>query len=812
MGMESQIGLALVEENNLFFMFKNKYGKLILFLIFCLFIPFLFVNAAEDALSPLLNPIKIIISEQSHKVFVLNFSNDGVIIFDEEGKIISNISTGGKMSTNMLMDNDGNLYVLNQESNNITVFPSIGSKDNFDQGIINKILEDRYFIDLGFLPNNFAADFGLNKIYAINTYRGIFAAIDIKNGEITKKEWGHNLNTLSVSPKNHKIYLTNYEEGLVYIIDEFTNNIITNIFIGTAPFRLEIGDNNQVFVTNQSDDLIYVIDGEKDKLTTSIKGGGVGPSTIAINNTTKKAYIGNAFDDSISVIDVISHKLVKNISLPNGTYSTFLSVDEDNNLIFSSNQNSNSVSIIDGQNDDILSTLNVGLGPQKPVIDYSSGKIYIANFLSSNITIISWDNSGKLQTKIIPSAKNTQSTGDDFNFPHELAFNEEKNELYALNNGGNLLIIDGKNYKIKKNITIGKNLSDMIFIPELNKIFVSAENDNKVISYNLSDNSQKSISVGTMPFILLYNSGGQKLYVLNYDSSNVSVIDANKEENISNIDLEERCGQMALNTKTNKLYLGSAVKKEILIINTNTDKILKIINTEWIPKVIFYDKVSNKILALDSASQKMVLIDGESDDITGTFKFDTPPTTFYSDEKRNVVYFGFIGKIGYFNPSFTDIIYPGNLNGIPVGITSEREGNKVFILQQPRMEIGVADLKNNELQTSVIALAGKSDYLDRNWYSIQLKGIILTPDNKLFVALGGANALAVVDTEKGELEAVIYNGGVERIGGWMSFLNNIPWFAYAIAFAILFLIIGLVFFFLRRNRMNKINQGLKQNL
>src|SRR5687768_3713241 len=85
------------------------------------------------------------------------------------------------------------------------------------------------------------------------------------------------------------------------------------------------------------------------------------PIGIDINPITNKLYVANQFSNTISVIDIDTSKVEKNIDTGDSPYD--VDVNPFSNRIYSSNRESNTVSVIDGFTNKELTEIPVGNSP-----------------------------------------------------------------------------------------------------------------------------------------------------------------------------------------------------------------------------------------------------------------------------------------------------------------------------------------------------------------------------------------------------------------------------------------------------------------
>lgn len=747
---------------------KLNKRRLIIFLaanILVFFGIFLKPVLAQEA-SPFSAPVQILQNpEILNEVFILNSGSNQITVFDEsERRVIANIPTGGIGSVNMRIGDSGKLYILNGESGDVTSFPPSVFTQYLTQDLINQILKERKIIPVGKGIISLAFNPGLQKIYVLSAAEEAVSVIDEKTDEVSSViKVGRNPSGVGVMAKMNKVYVLNRGDNTLSIIDSETDKLIKTLSIGNQVYSLRITEDNKALVSSRGDDKIYVIDGRTDKLIASVESGGKGPLTMLLNDKTKKLYVSNWLDGSVGVIDTQNYKLLKKISLPEGARPGLLAIARVSNLIFVPNREINSVSIIDGEKDEIITTLKTGVNPGRPVFCNKKG-VYIPNLDSNSITIISRTADGKFQAETIPEQKEIISTGKDFSYPLGLVFNERDNEVYVFNNlEKNFLILDGKTYKIKEKISVGLYPRAILFVPELNKIFVSNGGGDNITIYNFKDKSQKTVDVGKGPIDLLFNSPVKKLYVLNYNSNELSVIDAGKENLLNTIPLEGMPGAITLNSKENKIYIAGLANNEVIIIDGNTDEVLERIKVGLRPSKLLYDEKFNRIYVANSASNDLTVIDGTTNQIIKTLKLNNPLANLVSDPEKNRIYGTNPNEnaITVIDSENLEIISPDiRVAGNPLGIIFDSPKSRLFTMS-PRGFLTVVDLKSSECPKFLNVIEAAISLAD-------VRGAIMTDmtfspkTEKLFVSLDGANALAVIDVKNNEpkLEAVVSNKGV----------------------------------------------------
>ena len=80
----------------------------------------------------------------------------------------------------------------------------------------------------------------------------------------------------------NKIYVANFTDGTVSVIDGQTDLVIKTITVGTDPMGVAVNsNNNRIYVANKSSNNVSVIDGSTDTVITTVTVG-TNPSLLDI--------------------------------------------------------------------------------------------------------------------------------------------------------------------------------------------------------------------------------------------------------------------------------------------------------------------------------------------------------------------------------------------------------------------------------------------------------------------------------------------------------------------------------------------------
>ena len=211
---------------------------------------------------------------------------------------------------------------------------------------------------------------------------------------------------------------------------------------------------------------------EADSVTSTIPVGN-GPMGMAYDFKNGNIYVTNFLSNTVSVIDGNTNDVISTIPFASNASPVDIAFDSANGKVYVTNFNAGTVSVIDGNTNQVTGTIQ-GLGQGVFAIDYDSanGKVYVTNF-----------------------------------------------------NAGTVSVIDGNTNQVIDTLTVGGNPTAISFNPNNGNIYV-ADGVNRVDVINpITDITVASVIVGNVPSGIAFDSHNKNMYVTNFMSGTISVID-----------------------------------------------------------------------------------------------------------------------------------------------------------------------------------------------------------------------------------------------------------------------------------------------
>jgi YVTN family beta-propeller protein len=120
------------------------------------------------------------------------------------------------------------------------------------------------------------------------------------------------------------------------------------------------------------------------------------------------------------------------------------------------------VTVIDGANDSVITTITVGNSPCALVYNPINNKVYCANYDSDDVTIIDGATDSVITTVTVGHR------------PSTLVYNPTNNKIYCANwSSGNVTVIDGAANSVIMTIGVGNEPTAFTYNPQQNRVYVA---------------------------------------------------------------------------------------------------------------------------------------------------------------------------------------------------------------------------------------------------------------------------------------------------------------------------------------------------
>lgn len=281
--------------------------------------------------------------------------------------------------------------------------------------------------------------------------------------------------TLLVLEKNNKT---------LAIIDPATSKVIARAPAGEDPHEIVAsGDGGYAYISNYGafqspQQTLSVVDLSTAKAMPAVDLGTLrAPHGLMMVNGN--VYFTVEGSKAIGRYNPTTHQIDWTLGLgQNRTHMVFVTRDE--NRIFTSNVNSNSISILDRDKSGdasgwIESIVSVGSGPEGFDVSPDEKELWAANSHDGTVSIID-----------LTSRKVVQTIDTRTKMANRLKFTPDgKTVLISDLRSGDLVIIDASSRKEQKRVNLGRGAAGILIVPDGSRAYVAVSPDNNIAVFDL---------------------------------------------------------------------------------------------------------------------------------------------------------------------------------------------------------------------------------------------------------------------------------------------------------------------------------------
>jgi YVTN family beta-propeller protein len=276
-------------------------------------------------------PVSVAVNESNGKVYVANSGDGTVSILDGRADAVVGTLPVGSHPYSIAVDSaTGNIFVthtfgsqvsmLNGATNTITDLKT-GSADLI---AINSKTRTIYLLgyggavveldeasqkfrarDVGKHAWGLTVDDSSGTIYVTRIESADLAALAASSSVPVVLRAGAIPCAIAVNSRAHKLYVANYGNHTVTVLDSRTGQLTATLQVGEHPKAIGFDpDRKLVYVANTSDNSVTVIDADKDKILATLPAG-KSPYALAVVPGSTNLYVANESEDrSSTVVDL----------------------------------------------------------------------------------------------------------------------------------------------------------------------------------------------------------------------------------------------------------------------------------------------------------------------------------------------------------------------------------------------------------------------------------------------------------------------------------------------------------------------------
>jgi YVTN family beta-propeller protein len=277
-------------------------------------------------------------------------------------------------------------------------------------------------------------------------------------------------------------------------------------------------------------------------------------------------YVTNGDSNTVSVIDTAHHAVIATMKV--GYRPIEIAVTFNGIRAYVTNYISNTVSVIDTVSHAVIATIKeVGGWPNGVAITPDGMKVYVTNWGSHTISVI--DTASRTVVATVPVGKH----------PCRVAITPNGTEAYVTNGVSNTVsVVNTTSYAVIATILVGREPYGVAITPDSTKVYVTNSDSHIVSVINTANHTViATILVGGKPYGVAIAPDGMKIYVTNGNSGTVSVIDTSKDAVTTTVPIGINPYEVVVAPNGTKVYVTDKSSDNVYIMDTVTHQFQKTI-------------------------------------------------------------------------------------------------------------------------------------------------------------------------------------------------------------------------------------------
>ncbi|PRX43622.1 serine/threonine-protein kinase [Prauserella shujinwangii] len=284
--------------------------------------------------------------------------------------------------------------------------------------------------------------------------------------------------------------------------------------VGALPESVALTpDGRRAYVANAADDTVSVLDTRRNEVVATVPVGD-DPGGIAVSPDGTKVYVANFRTDTISVIETGNNTVTATIPAGRGPDRVAFG-PEGSDRGYVTNAVAGAVSVLDLRNDTIVGTVDVGAKPFEVMVSPGGGQLYVTDFTDDSVTVV--DTAGGTVTGTIPVGTR----------PQDSAFSPDGRRAYIPNESdGTVAVIDTRSRSVVARIDVGAQPQGVAVAPDGESVYVVSAGPGTLSVIDAAANQVTGVvPVGADPRDVVLAPGGRRAYVPLGEPGEVAVVE-----------------------------------------------------------------------------------------------------------------------------------------------------------------------------------------------------------------------------------------------------------------------------------------------
>ena len=298
--------------------------------------------------------------------------------------------------------------------------------------------------------------------------------------------------------------------------------------------------------------------------------------------------------------------------------------------VFVANYGSNNVSVISDSTNTVVATVPVGTNPYAIAYDSGTGEVFVGNQGSSNVSVISDSTNTVIAT--IPVGQTI----------YDMAYDSGTGEVFVANyHSDNVSVISDATNTVVASVEVGTGPVAVGYDAGAGEVFIANFNtDNVSVISDVTNTLVATIAVGGGPYWATYDSGAREMFIPNIYSSNVSVISDTTNTIVATVAVGSGPGIAAYDSGAGEVFVGNGGSNNVSVISDTTNTVVSTIGVGTGPNAIAYDSTPgvSEVFVANQGSNNVSVISDPTNSVIASIGVQSSPVAVIYDPGTDSVF------------------------------------------------------------------------------------------------------------------------------------------------------------------------------
>ncbi len=177
-------------------------------------------------------------------------------------------------------------------------------------------------------------------------------------------------------------------------------------------------------------------------------------------------------------------------------------------------------------------------------------------------------------------------------------------------------------------------------IPDSARVYACDSSGALIVYSGQNDTILGEVGVGSAPSAVTFDPDDSDLYVTDWGSDNVTVIDASSDEVLGSIPVGSEPDAIAFDGATGYLYVANNGSDNVSVVDGATNLVQESIPVGSGPDAVTYDSADSEVYVANGFGDNLTAISGSNNSISGSIPAGAGPYVMYYDSTNQKLYVG----------------------------------------------------------------------------------------------------------------------------------------------------------------------------